>query len=45
MPFLNKKGWHPGSFKNIEQTWIAENEQLEKEKRWEEILKKREEEK
>jgi len=24
LSYLNKKSWHPGSFKNIEEVWKAE---------------------
>lgn len=40
LPFLNKKSWHTGSFKNIEQVWIAEEKQREKLKKQEELRKK-----
>lgn len=40
LPFLNKKSWHTGSFKNIEQVWIAEEKHREKLKKQEELRKK-----
>lgn len=45
LPFLNKKSWHTGSFKNIEQVWIAEEKHREKLKKQEELKKKLVEEK
>ena len=45
LPFLNKKSWHTGSFKNIEQVWIAEEKYRAEQKRQEELRKKLKEEK
>jgi hypothetical protein len=45
LSFLNKKSWHPGSFKNIAEVWAAEEKKLELERYKEEIKKKRIEEK
>jgi len=45
LSFLNKKSWHPGSFRNIAEVWAAENKQVELKKYWEDIKKKRIEEK
>lgn len=45
LAFLNKKSWHTGSFKNIEQVWIAEEEHRDKMKKILEQKKKLKEEK
>ncbi|CAA7050566.1 unnamed protein product [Microthlaspi erraticum] len=37
LKFLNKKGWHTGSLRNIEKVWKAEQKQEAEEKRLEEI--------
>lgn len=29
LDYLNKKVWHPGSMKNIQQVWEAQQKQLE----------------
>jgi len=29
LSYLSKKGWHPGSFQNIEEVWIAEEKRDE----------------
>jgi len=42
--YLGKKTWHPGSFKNIEKVWIAEQNFKNQEKRKAELLKKLKEE-
>ena len=43
--FLNKKDFHPGSFKNIEKVWLAEQEFNERQKESKERLKRLQEEK
>lgn len=40
LAFLNKKGWHTGAFKNIEEVWKAEEKEKERKKRDEELKKK-----
>ena len=45
LSFLNKKSWHPGTFKSMAEVWEAEEKQRELEKHWEDIKKKRIEEK
>ena len=45
LSYLNKKSWHPGSFKNIEEVWKAEQKALEIERKHAETLKKLKEEK
>lgn len=40
LAFLNKKSWHTGSFKNIEEVWKAKEKQLEQQRKREEIRKK-----
>lgn len=37
MKFLNKKGWHTGSFRNIEKVWKAEKKQEAEQKKIDEI--------
>ena len=39
MDFLNKKGWHPGSFQNQQKKWKLEQEALAEQKRVEELRK------
>eukprot|EP00897_Mesotaenium_endlicherianum_P003958 jgi/Mesen1/3590/ME000020S03124 len=39
MKFLNKKGWHTGSFRNIERVWKAEQKNEEELKKLEELKK------
>ena len=41
---MNKKVWHPGSFANIEKTWIAEQKRREQERKEIETAKKLKEE-
>ena len=45
LSFLNKKIWHPGSFSNMEKTWIAEQKHKEIERKIIERAKKIKEEK
>ena len=45
LSFLNKKIWHPGSFANMEKTWVTEQKYREVEKRAIEKAKKIKEEK
>ena len=45
LAFLNKKGWHTGAFKNIEEVWKAEEKEKERKRRDEELKKKLVEEK
>ena len=45
LSFLNKKSWHPGSFKNIAEVWAAEEKKIQLEKYHQDIKKKRIEEK
>lgn len=45
LAFLNKKGWHTGAFKNIEEVWKAEEKEKDRKKRDEELKKKLVEEK
>jgi hypothetical protein len=40
LSFLNKKGWHTGAFKNIEQVWLAEETEKDRKKKNEEMKKK-----
>lgn len=40
LAFLNKKSWHTGSFKNIEEVWKAKEKAKEQARRREEIKKK-----
>lgn len=40
LAFLNKKSWHTGSFKNIEEVWKAKEKQIELMMKREEIRKK-----
>ena len=42
--YLNKKAWHPGSTRNRERVWLAEQEHLRLEKEEEEKRKRRKEE-
>lgn len=37
MKFLNKKGWHTGSLRNIENVWKAEQKQEAEQKKLEEL--------
>ena len=39
MDFLNKKGWHPGSYQNQQKKWKLEQEALAEQKRVEELRK------
>ena len=39
LKFLNKKGWHTGSFRNIEKVWKAEQKEVEEKKKLEELKK------
>ena len=45
LSFLNKKIWHPGSFANMEKTWVTEQKYREVEIRAIEKAKKIKEEK
>ena len=45
LSFLNKKIWHPGSFANMEKTWVTEQKYREVERRAIEKAKKMKEEK
>lgn len=45
LSFLNKKGWHTGGFKNMEQVWLAEEAEKDRKKKQEEMKKKLVEEK
>jgi hypothetical protein len=45
LAFLNKKGWHTGAFKNIEEVWKAEEKEKDRKKKDEELKKKLVEEK
>ena len=45
LSFLNKKIWHPGSFANMEKTWVTEQRYREVEIRAIEKAKKIKEEK
>ena len=45
LSFLNKKIWHPGSFANMEKTWVTEQKYREVERRAIEKAKKIKEEK
>lgn len=38
MDFLNKKSWHPGSFKNRKKVYLAEEQQRESEKKHKALL-------
>lgn len=40
LAFLNKKSWHTGSFKNIEEVWKAKEKSQEHKRRREELKKK-----
>ena len=40
LSFLNKKGWHTGSFKNRERKWVAEQKAEAEKKKMEELKKK-----
>lgn len=40
LDYLNKKVWHPGSMKNIQKVWDAQQAQLEVIKRQKERAKK-----
>ncbi|KAI8472763.1 MAG: hypothetical protein J3K34DRAFT_367180 [Monoraphidium minutum] len=44
LSFLNKKGWHPGSFKNTEKVWKKEQEAAEEQRKLEELQKQMEDE-
>ncbi|CAN6450572.1 unnamed protein product [Victoria cruziana] len=44
LKFLNKKGWHTGSLRNIENVWKAEQKQLAEDKKLEEFKKQIQEE-
>ena len=39
LSFLNKKGWHPASFKNTEKVWKKEQEAAAEERKLEELRK------
>lgn len=39
LKFLNKKGWHTGSLRNIENVWKAEQKRDAEEKKLEELRK------
>lgn len=39
MKFLNKKGWHTGSLRNIENVWKAEQKHEQEQKKLEELRK------
>ena len=39
MKFLNKKGWHTGSLRNIENVWKAEQKHAAEEKKLDELRK------
>lgn len=44
LDYLNKKVWHPGSMKNIQKVWDAQQAQLQVIKRQKERAKKRQDE-
>lgn len=39
LKFLNKKGWHTGSLRNIENVWKAEQKQEAEQRKLEELRK------
>lgn len=45
LKFLNKKGWHTGSLRNIENVWKAEQKHEAEQKKLEELRKQIHEEK
>jgi hypothetical protein len=44
MKFLNKKGWHTGSLRNVEKVWVAEQKEKEEQHKIEEYKKQLKEE-
>ena len=44
LKFLNKKGWHTGSLRNIENVWKAEQKRAAEDKKLEELRKQIQEE-
>ncbi|MCI65246.1 pre-mRNA-splicing factor CWC25-like protein, partial [Trifolium medium] len=44
LKFLNKKGWHTGSLRNIENVWKAEQKHNAEEKKLDELRKQIQEE-
>ncbi|BAT06107.1 Os08g0500200, partial [Oryza sativa Japonica Group] len=44
MKFLNKKGWHTGSLRNIERVWVAEEKEKEEQRKIQELKKQQDEE-
>jgi len=40
LEFLNKKGWHTKSFKNVEKKWLAEKREEEERKKMDELKRK-----
>jgi len=44
LKFLNKKGWHTGSLRNIENVWKAEQKHEAEQKKLEELRKQIQEE-
>lgn len=39
LKFLNKKGWHTGSLRNLEKVWKAEQKDVEEKKKLDELKK------
>ncbi|KAL5222504.1 hypothetical protein ABZP36_027217 [Zizania latifolia] len=44
MKFLNKKGWHTGSLRNIERVWVAEEKEKDEQRKIQELKKQQDEE-